>query len=143
MTSEAPRDLRYAAADGDKYRSLIQDDLSPFDGAFFKDVFMYAACYAFRNGLPRKEVKRPEPNIPLSAFSDEEKWLLKAIAIADSGSLQILSREREIYAIAEEYANAAIESIFLEVFGGKPGEPYKRMAQDVWEEFQQLELGEC
>jgi dnd system-associated protein 4 len=138
MITEAPRDLRYSVADGEKYRKLTQDELSPFQGALFKDVFIYAAAYGFRNGL-RNELERPQPNIPLSPFTDEDIWLIKGIAIAETGSLEILSNEREIYRIAEEYANGALESIYLEVFGGKPGEPYKRMAQDIWEEFQHLE----
>ena len=140
MNSEVPRNLRYSTIDGEKYRKLTKDELSPFYGAYFKDVFLYAACYGVRNGLPREEVEKPEPNIPLSAFSDEEIWILKAIAIAKSEeALQILGKEKEIYKILEEYANGAIGSVYLEVFGGKPGEPYKRMAQDVWEEFQKLQ----
>ncbi|MBD3322373.1 MAG: hypothetical protein GF350_14830 [Chitinivibrionales bacterium] len=140
MTSDTPRNLRYSAVDGEKYRSLTQDDLSPFHNAYFKDVFLYAACYGFRNGLREEKIEKPEPNIPLSAFSDEELWILKAIAITETGSLQVLSNEKEVYRVVEEYANGAIESIYLEVFGGKPGEPYKRMAQDVREEFQKLQL---
>jgi len=137
--NQVPRNLCYSAGDGEKYRRLIKDELSPFHGAYFKDVFIYAACYGFRNGLPRKKLAKPEPNIPLSALSDEELWLLSAIAIAESESLEILGDSRQVYSVAEEYAGGAIESVYLEVFGGKPGEPYKRMAQDVWEEFQKLQ----
>lgn len=134
--TEAPRDLRYSHDDGEKYRKLTQDNLSPFHGSYFKDVFLYAAAYGFRHGL-RSEVERPEPNLPLSAFADEEVWILRALAVAEENSLEVLADERKVFRIAEEYANGAIELIYLEVFGGKPGEPYKRMVQDVQEQFQE------
>lgn len=138
MKPEGPRNLRYADADGEKYRTLTQDTLSPFHGADFKDVFVYAAAYGYRNGL-RKEIEKPQPNIPLSAIRPEDLWLLRAIAIADAGSLDILREPKQAYTIVEEYANGALESIYLEVFGGRPGEPYKRMVQDVLEEFEQFQ----
>lgn len=72
MISEAPRNLRFSVADGDKYRRLTDDnELSPFRRASFKDVFVYAAAYGYRNEL-RKELERPQPNIPFSALTEED-----------------------------------------------------------------------
>lgn len=131
------RDLRYAHEHGHKYRSLTEDDLSPFYGTKFKDIFLYAAAYGFRNGMRQKVVKG-QANIPVSALSKEEIWLLKSIAIADSKSLDILNTEKEMYEIAEEYANGALKAIYLEIFGGKPEEPYRRMMDDVLSEFEMI-----
>lgn len=140
--TEGPRNLRYADADGEKYRKLTQDSLSPFHGTDFKDVFVYAVAYGYQNGLRNTEIERPQPNIPLSAMRDEDLWLLKAVAIAEVGSLDILRNPKEAYKLTEEYANGAIGTLYLEVFGGKPGEPYKRMMRDVLEEFERLDLEE-
>lgn len=137
MTTEAPRDLRYSSSDGEKYRRLVNDELSPFNGATFKDVFIYAATYGFKNGL-YKDLEKPQPSIPLSTFTAEDEWIIKSIAIAAKKTLDILSDEKEIYRLAEHYANGAIETIYLEIFGGKPGEPYKRMSQEILEELAQL-----
>jgi len=134
MTKHTQRDLRYSKADGEKYRSLLEDDLSPFYRTTYKDLFMYAAAYGFRYGMRQKLIK-PQANIPLTVFSQQELWLLKAIALTETKSLQILGDEKAMYAISEEYANGALEPIYLEVFGGKAGEPYKRMMQDVFEQF--------
>lgn len=133
MTTEAPRDLRYSSSDGEKYRKLVNDELSPFNGATFKDVFIYAATYGFKNGL-YKDLEKPQPSIPLSTFTAEDEWLIKSIAIATKKTLDILSDEKEIYRLAEHYANGALEAIYLEIFGGRPGEPYKRMTQEILEE---------
>lgn len=134
MTSNTPRNLRYSKADAEKYSKLTQDNLSPFHGATFKDVFLYAATYGFRNSFPQELVK-PQPNIPLSALNEDDIWILKAIAIAEHKSLDILGDPKETYHIAEKYANGALESIYLEVFG-KAGEPYKRMSVDMLDEFE-------
>jgi hypothetical protein len=71
-------------------------------------------------------------------LSDEDIWLLKAIAIAKAGSLGALSDERAVYTLAKEYANGAIEDVYLAVFGGIAGESYRRMAQDVVDEYDRL-----
>lgn len=135
MSKHTQRDLRYSKADGEKYRALLEDDLSPFYHTTYKDLFMYAAAYGFRNGL-RQTLIKPQANIPLSVLSEQEKWLLKAIALAETKSLQTLNDENAMYAISEEYANGALEPIYLEVFGGKVGKPYKRMMQEVFDEFE-------
>ena len=133
-----PRDLRYSDKHSKMYEDLKTDtSLSPFAGATYKDIFLYAMSYGYRHGLS-EEVEKPRPNIPLSVFSEEELWLIKSIAVSEVGSLEILSDEKSVYETAEKYANGAIESIYAEVFGGKPGEPYKRMMQDVWEESEQF-----
>lgn len=139
MRTEAPRDLKYSKEDNEKYRKLLQDDLSPFAGAMYKDIFLYAVAYGFNKGL-RKQIKKPQPNIPLAAFSEDEVWILKSTAIAEKQSLEILNDEKQLYQIVEEYANGAIEEIYLEIFGGKPGEPNKRMTNDILKEIDRLNL---
>ncbi len=135
MTTHSKRDLRYSKDDSEKYRKLINDAISPFHGTTFKDLFLYAATYGFAQGL-RQPLVRPQSNIPLSALNDEEKWLLKAMALADTNSLHVLNNDKEMYLISEEYANGALDTIYLEVFGGKAGKPYKRMMQEVFDEFE-------
>lgn len=137
--TDPPRDLRYSEPHSKMYEDLKTDAaLSPFAGTTYKDIFLYAMAYGYRHGL-QEELVKPRSNIPLSAFSEEEKWLVKAIAVKETGSLEILSDEKRVYEIAEEYANGALDMIYAEVFGGKPGEPYKRMMQDLWDEFERLE----
>jgi len=130
--NDIPRDLRYEKQDTDKYQKLTSDKLSPFYKGYYKDVFLYAATYGFKNDLKKGFVK-PSPNIPLSAFSEEELWIMRSFAIAESNSIKILEDESNIFELAELYANGAIEEIYLEVFGGKPGEPYKRILQKLME----------
>ena len=85
-----------------------------------KDVFIWSACLGFRSGRrkpitgKRKMIFRwaqlsPQTDIPL----------LKAIAIADSGDVQVLLNQNEIVNIAEEYANAGIYELRDSVLEGR------------------------
>jgi len=95
-------------------------DIDPINFPFstMKDVFIWSACLGFRSGKrkpitgKRKLIFRwaqlnPQTDIPL----------LKAIAIADSGDVQVLLNQKEIVTIAEEYANAGIYELRESVLG--------------------------
>lgn len=97
-------------------------DIDPINFPFstMKDVFIWSACLGFRSGRrkpitgKRKMIFRwaqlsPQTDIPL----------LKAIAIADSGDVQVLLNQNEIVNIAEEYANAGIYELRDSVLEGR------------------------
>lgn len=108
------------------YRQLKKEansepEQSPFDT--FKDLFMFAVCLGYQNGRrtkPRKGNNGGE--VPTKVFSEDDQAILKAIAIADTGGVEVLDRLGEIYAIAEEYANTGIHEVKAYVLdeGGRP-----------------------
>lgn len=96
----------------DIYRDLrgdtkSQPEQAPF--ATYKDIFMLSACLGYRSGgrqsLPKGGDKA---DIRKTVFTDSDLALLKAIAIADTGDVEVLSQPHEIVRIAEEYAYAGI-----------------------------------
>lgn len=108
------------------YRQLKKEgnsepEQSPFDT--FKDLFMFAVCLGYQNGRrtkPRKGNNGGE--VPTKVFSEDDQAILKAIAIADTGGVEVLDRLGEIYAIAEEYANTGIHEVKAYALdeGGRP-----------------------
>ncbi len=108
------------------YRQLKKEansepEQAPFDT--FKDLFMFAACLGFQNGhrtKPRKGNNGGE--VPTKVFTEDDVVILKAIAIADTGDVEVLDRLGEIFAIAEEYANSGIHEVksYLLDEGGRP-----------------------
>jgi dnd system-associated protein 4 len=108
------------------YRQLKKEgnsepEQAPFDT--FKDLFMFAVCLGYENGRrtkPRKGSNGGE--VPTKVFSENDLAILKAIAIADTGDVEVLGRLGEIYAIAEEYANTGIHEVKAYVLdeGGRP-----------------------
>lgn len=99
----------------DVYRQLKKEansevEQAPFDT--FKDLFMFAACLGFQNGRrtkPRKGNNGGE--VPSKVFTEDDLAILKAIAIAETGDVEVLTRFGEILVIAEEYANAGIYDV--------------------------------
>lgn len=99
----------------DVYRQLKKEansevEQAPFDT--FKDLFMFAACLGFQNGRrtkPRKGSNGGE--VPSKVFTQDDLAILKAIAIAETGDVEVLSHFGEILVIAEEYANAGIYDV--------------------------------
>jgi dnd system-associated protein 4 len=95
-----------------------------------KDAFVFAAAYGF-HFRTKEKLKKKKGTIPLSAFSDAEKWLLMSIAIADQNSLDILFNVKQVYEIAQEYANGGITILRNAVMSGQPGDPYKRIEAEI------------
>ena len=85
-----------------------QPEEAPFET--FKDIFMLAACLGFQNGRRIRTV-RGGSEIRVSVFTDDDIAIIKAIAIAETGDVQVLTRFGEILVIAEEYANAGIYDV--------------------------------
>ena len=108
----------------DVYRQLksganAQPEDAPFET--FKDLFMLAACLGFRNGR-RIRTHKPDSEFRVSVFSEDDLAILKALVIAETGDVDVLIRDGEILAIAEEYANAGIYEVkaYLIDEGGRP-----------------------
>jgi len=126
-----PRDL--ALEVGERHKrvvELVENKLSPFYKKTMKEVFMYAMGIGFKNGK-RVPLKKRTGVIPLRTFSDAEISLIKAIAITEKKSVDVLFGEnvKEAFEIAEEYANGGIDMLYYQVFGDEPGDPDKKMEQ--------------
>lgn len=79
---------------------------SPF--LTMKDLFMLAACIGFQMQQSRPIGKREQP-FHYSVFTEgEDLPILKAIAIATTGNVDVLADPDRIVEIAEQYANAGI-----------------------------------
>jgi len=115
---------------GDIYNVLTaegsrRDKVDPVQIPFFKykDVFLMAACLGFqlrrRKPLPKGDKKR---EIRLDTFNDRDFYILKAIAIVESGDVEILLDTREILHIAEEYAYVGIRELEMSLLNthGQP-----------------------
>jgi len=128
-----PRDL--ALEVGERHKrvvELVENKLSPFYKKTMKEVFMYAMGIGFKNGK-RVPLKKRTGVIPLRTFSDAEISLIKAIAITEKRSVDVLFGEnvKEAFETAEEYANGGIDMLYYQVFGDEPGDPDKKMEQHL------------
>lgn len=96
----------------DIYRELT--DGSNVEQAPFrthKDVFMLAVALGFQRGTRRSAPSHSKHTIRKEVFTDLDYHLLKAIAIATTGDVEVLMRQGEVLTIAEEFAQVGIHEV--------------------------------
>jgi dnd system-associated protein 4 len=97
----------------DLYKQLSEGnnlETAPF--RTMKDVFMLAACLGYRRGEPKPIVGKKQQIFHWAQFSEQvDVPILKALAIAWTGDIQVLGDQEQIVQIAEEYANAGIQEL--------------------------------
>lgn len=77
-----------------------------------KDVFMFAASLGFQKGNPRPLKGKRVTIFRWAQFSPQTDIpLLKAMAIAKSGDVNVLQNQDDILSIVEGYANAGIHEL--------------------------------
>jgi hypothetical protein len=83
---------------------------------------MMAVCYGFN-----KDSREPSPGssshtIRLDVFTEDDKMLLNAIAIATTGDVDVLMQKSKILTIAESYAQTGIIEVRYNLLD-QPGLP--------------------
>jgi dnd system-associated protein 4 len=94
------------------YKDLTEDpniEQSPF--RTYKDVFMFAACLGYRRGSHRQLPAGKKHTIRREVFAENDFTLLKAMAIAATGDVDVLLHLGDILTIAEEYAHTGIHDL--------------------------------
>ena len=79
-----------------------------------KDLFILAVIFGYMNKKknPLATKDRTESGYTRERYLSEiDNSILKAIAIADTGSIDIINEIPKVYAVAEEYANGGTNSL--------------------------------
>ncbi|MCD5397039.1 MAG: hypothetical protein LRZ96_00390 [Candidatus Pacebacteria bacterium] len=104
----------------DKKDKSIYDNLKeegPFKKKDLIDIFMVAMAIGFKH-KNRIKLTKKEGIILFKSFEANEKkpmTIIKAIAINETGNLDILLDKRELFSIAEEYATGGINILREEI----------------------------
>lgn len=120
--------LSYEQENQSIYDDLKNKASSPFKNKNYAYIFIYAIAFALYKDISPIKIKSKNPNIPLSAFK-EDFWLINALALKKKGTYKILFDKKELYSLAEEYANAGIKPLYDEIFN-KSGDFYKKI--ELW-----------
>ena len=105
------------------YKELTENtsvEDSPF--RTMKDVFMWAACFGYRNGNRQELPPGEKTSVRREVFTENDFVILKAIAIAATGRVEVLAETGDILTIAEEYAQGGIHDLKSQLLdqGGRP-----------------------
>jgi len=102
-----------------------------------KDQFLLAMAIGFKNEV-RRPLKKKEGFIRKEYLKPEDKALINAIAIYDTGSIEVLLDKQKVFSIAEEYAHAGIRILHGEIKSGEPGSYLKKLEKDLFEKYKGL-----
>lgn len=106
------------------YKEIVERSGQSLENAPFmlmKDVFVWAAALGFQQGEKRPlSPGRQQPFRWSQLSQDLDVPSLKAIALADTGDVEVLLHNDRILRIVEEYANAGIR-VLKQDFVDVPG----------------------
>ncbi len=97
----------------DIYRQLTEGK-DPVNAPFrtMKDAFMWAAFLGYQHGERQPITGRRVNIFRWAQFTPQKDIpLLKALALANNGDINVLLKQDDILTIAEEYANAGIHEL--------------------------------
>ena len=141
MVNKEPDRLYIRKSDRKDYDRLLEKD-SPLVGKENKDLFMMALITGFHEGTRIKLDKR-EGFFFLYHLNDDENSIIKAIAVAEEGDLNILLDKKKVYLIVEEYAAGGIKLLKDKVFSGGYGSYIKKLESELIDEFKKFEEELC
>jgi dnd system-associated protein 4 len=127
------RNLDIERSASEKYDRLKKDTASILKGSDSAGVFVQAMALGYHE-KQRKPIKDRYPVVNINGLTEEQEWLIKAIAIAESGSLDILQNPKGVLEIAQEYSNGGIDILHERIYRG--ASEYPKVLE---EELQQLQ----
>lgn len=124
--------------DLDDWKRLKERD-SPFAGCDNKDVFLAAMAVGY-NEHAKMEIQKGRRDGYF--FSDnlkpDELAIVRAIAVAEEGSLNVLLDEQKVYSIAEQYASGGVRLLKNNVFSGEYGSYAKKLESDLLRHYDEV-----
>jgi len=122
--------------DLDDWKRLKEKD-SPFTGSDNKDVFIAAMVVGYHESS-KIELKSKEGYFFADNLKPEELALIRAIAVSEEGSLNVLLDEQKVYSIAEQYATGGVKLLKSKVFSGEYGSYAKKLESDLLREYDKI-----
>lgn len=126
--SDAPRDISVTKDTRNTYDDLTEANDSPFKNAELNDIFVFAAAYGYNQGL-RTSLDSRRALANRDALSDSQQWTLKSIALNETEDEDILRDGKQIYIIAEEYAEGGIHHLKDRLEA--PGDLYNEISTEI------------
>lgn len=139
MKNEGPDRVHIRKSDREIYDNLNEKDTSPFQGQENRILYMNALAIGYTDGGRIEfDAGEKEGFAQFSALHDEDLAIIKAVAVAEKGDLNILVNKDEVIEIADEYAAGGIQLLNDSVFGQEYGSYIKRIEGRLVERFQSL-----
>ncbi|MEM3385754.1 MAG: hypothetical protein QW738_05375 [Nitrososphaeria archaeon] len=94
------------------YKELEQNEF--FKGKSNKDLFLFAMAVGFKNKV-RRPIESKKEFVREEYLKEKDLVLLYALAIFETGKIDVINNKAEVYKIAEEYAHGGIQLLIDKV----------------------------
>lgn len=113
----------------DLYDNLLKEEL--FSGQTLSTIFITAMVLGFYRDRRIPLIRQKKDIIRTEYFNEQQKDIMKALAVATENNLEVLADKKKVLSIAEEYANGGIKILDNLIFGSEFGSPDKRLESEL------------
>jgi len=109
MSKKTPKRYSVNKSDRATYKKLRK--LGPFKNKHNACIFVVAVALGFFKAKNRVELEDPDQFIHDYNFTDTQNSIIKAVAVYEEGSLEVLADPDKVVKIVNEFANAGLPII--------------------------------
>lgn len=109
---------REIGVDPDKhsmYKDLETKPNSPFYEEELVNIWLFTVGYGRKHGEREPLPGNKKWMLRMTSLDDDDEWIVKSVAIEETGTTDVLQDGKQVYTIVQEYANAGIELLHDEV----------------------------
>lgn len=114
--TEAGRDIGVEKSKHGLYEELKEKKGSPFYKVSLRDIFLFTVGFGRKHGDRQELEGKTHWMFGRDRLTDEQEWVIKSIAVKETGTPEVLRDEKQVYRIAQEYANGGIEELHRRAF---------------------------
>lgn len=129
------RDVHIDEDQYEMFTELQNSEDSPFYKVENHDLFMFAVGYGRKKAMPQS-TDEEHAFFGRSRLSDTQQTVIEAVAVQEERSVHVLRDQKEVYKIAEEYANGGVEKLYGRVFGPDDEDPLSELTLEVKETYE-------
>lgn len=103
---------REIGVDPDKhsmYKDLETKPSSPFYEEELVDIWLFTVGYGRQHGEREPLPGNKKWMVRMTSLNENHEWIVKSVAIEETGTADVLQDGKQVFTIAQEYANAGIE----------------------------------
>jgi len=138
---EAP-DRIYIDEDDRKLLEKIDGDpeqlFSHDAGRSRKEQFLCFMAFGFRHGVKRPIEGKKDGLFLVKDLRPEDEALINAVAIYDSGSVDVLANISRVYETAEQYARGGMRLLLDSIESSQTGTFEKKLEKELYEIFSNI-----
>ena len=127
--SSGPRDIRIAEDQHPLYVELTEDESSPFYNVTKTDLFIFAMGYGFDQGLRTPISGNTRALFNIDSLDTNQLWNIRAIAVYETESHEVLRDRKQVFDIAREYAHGGIDNLHKNY--ASPGDTFSDLTNEI------------